>query len=74
MCVCVAHPLYPCWENVLDDDGSTALVTREALPAVRHRHRALRLVPRVFPVEGVADWTCGLTFERRLDAIGAKRV
>lgn len=58
-----AHPLYPRWETVVDLDGSTALVAGEALPAARHRHRALRLVPGVLPVEGVADWTSRLTFE-----------
>lgn len=69
-----AHPLHPRWENVLDHDGSAALVTGEALPAARHRHGAVGLVPRVLPVDGVAHRTCGPAFERRLDAIRAKRV
>lgn len=68
------HPLDPCWEPVLYGDSSAVLEARQVLPAARHRHRARRLGPRVHSVIGVAYRTSWLQLEKRVDALGAKRV
>lgn len=69
-----AHPLNPGREAVLDDNRSAAPKARHVLGAARHRHRARRLRARVHPVVGVTDRTSGLQLEKRVDAVGAKRV
>lgn len=72
--VWVFRPLYPCRETVLYDDRSAVLKARQALPAAHHRHRALRLGPRVLSVIGVAYRTGRLKLENSVDTHRAKRV
>lgn len=72
--VWVLRPLYPRWEMVVYGDGAAVLKARQALPAARLRHRALRLGPCVHSVVGVAYRTSGLQLENRVDTLSAKRV
>lgn len=72
--VWVLRPLYPRWECVLYHNRPAVLKAWQPLPAPRHRHRALRLVPRVLSVVGVAYRTSRLKLENRVDALRAKRV
>lgn len=71
---CRPHPLYSARKTVLYHNGAAVLVAGDALPAARHRHRALRLVARVLSVVGVAYRTSWLQLEERVDALRAKRV
>lgn len=73
-CACQSHPLYPCWETVLDHNSSAAVKARQVHPAARHVHGADRLVPGVLSVVGVAYRTSGLRLEDRVDTLRAERV